>query len=110
LHPHLDQLPAQVSGTVYTRALWARELLKEPELILAVISGALATPPGAQMLLPVLTAYLARYGAAALLLGESLAPYYPLGHRLLTLEAGQLLKNPVLAHRTRPLTAYLPLV
>ena len=110
LQAHLDQFPAQVSAAVYARAVWARELLKEPELILAAISGALATAAGATMLLAVLKDYLARYRAAAILLGESLEPYYPLGHRLLRLEAGQLLKMPILEHRARPLTAYLPLV
>jgi ABC-type ATPase involved in cell division len=110
LQAHLDQFPAQVSAALYTRALWARELLKGPELILAAISGVLATAAGAQMLLRALTAYLARNGAAALLLGESLEPFYPIGHRLLRLEAGQLLKIPILEHRARPLTAYLPLL
>jgi ABC-type lipoprotein export system ATPase subunit len=110
LTAHLDQFPAQVSAAVYARAVWARELVKGPELILAGIEGTLATATGAEMLLPVLTAYLARYGAAALFLGESLEPYYPLGHRLLRLEAGQLLKQPIMEHRARPLTAYLPLV
>jgi len=110
LQAHLDQFPTQVSGEVYTRAVWARELLKKPELILAAISGVLATTAGAQMLLMVLKAYLARHGAAVVLLGESLEPYYPLGHRLLRLEAGQLLAMPGLEQQARPLTAYLALV
>jgi ABC-type lipoprotein export system ATPase subunit len=110
LEAHLDQLPARVSAAVYTRAVWARELIKGPELILAAISGGLGSAAGAQMLVPVLKAYLARNGAAAVLLGESLEPYYSLGHRLLRLEAGELLKNPLLEHRARPLTAFLPLV
>jgi ABC-type lipoprotein export system ATPase subunit len=110
LQAHLDQYPAQVSAAVYTRAVWARELLKEPELILAAISGVLATAAGAQILLTVLKAYLARYAAAVVLLGETLEPYYPLGHRLLRLEGGQLLEKPALEHRARPLTAFLPLV
>ena len=109
LQAHLDQFPAQVSAGVYARALWARELLKGPELILATISGDLAAA-GAPMLLTVLQDYLSLYGAAAVLVGESLEPYYPLGQRLLRLEAGQLLTMPTLEHRARPLTAYLPLV
>lgn len=107
LQAHLDQFPAQVSAAVYARAIWARELLKEPELILAAISGDSA---GAALLVAVLRDYLARYGAAAIILGESLEPFYPLGHRLLRLESGQLLKMPILEHRARPLTAFLPLV
>jgi ABC-type lipoprotein export system ATPase subunit len=109
LQAHLEQFPTQVSAAVSTRALWARELLKKPELILATISGSLAGAR-AEMLLTVLKNYLSRYRAAALLVGESLEPFYPLGHRLLHLEAGHLLKNPILEHRARPLTAYLPLV
>jgi predicted ABC-type transport system involved in lysophospholipase L1 biosynthesis ATPase subunit len=110
LQPHLTHYPTQVSAAIYDRALWARELIKEPELILAVISGDLATTAGVAMLVTVLGEYLARYGAAALLLGESLEPFYPLGHRLFLLESGQLRKRTILEHRARPLTAYLPLV
>ena len=86
------------------------ELVKGPELILAVISGDLATTAGAARLANVLRIYLARYGAAALLLGESLEAFYPLGHRLFLLETGQLRQQATLEHRARPLTGYLPLV
>ncbi|MFA4901371.1 MAG: hypothetical protein WC600_01370 [Desulfobaccales bacterium] len=108
LHAHLDQFPTQVSAAVYARAVWARELLKGPELILAAISGDSAT--AAAMLVAVLRDYLATNGIAAIVLGEALESFYPLGHRLLRLESGQLLKMPLLEHRARPLTAYLPLV
>ena len=110
LQAHLTQYPPQVSPAIYARAVWARELVKGPELILAVISGDLATTAGAAMLANVLQDYLARYGAAALLLGESLEAFYPLGHRLFMLESGRLRKQTTLEHRARPLTAYLPLV
>ena len=110
LEAHLARFPRQVSAAVYGRAVWARELVKGPELILAVISGEFATTAGAAMLATVLREYRARYGAAVLLLGESLEAFYPLGHRLLFLEAGQLRKQTILEHRARPLTAYLPLV
>ena len=39
LQAHLTQYPPQVSAAIYDRAVWARELVKGPELILAVISG-----------------------------------------------------------------------
>jgi predicted ABC-type transport system involved in lysophospholipase L1 biosynthesis ATPase subunit len=110
LKPYLNHYPTQVSPAIYARAVWARELVKGPELILAAISGDLATTAGAAMLADVLRQYLARYGAAALLLGESLEAYYPLGHRLFVLESGQLHLQTILEHRARPLTAYLPLV
>lgn len=110
LKAYLNHYPTQVSAAIYARAVWARELVKGPELILAVISGDLATTAGAAMLADVLRQYLARYAAAALLLGESLEAYYPLGHRLFVLESGQLRLRTILEHRARPLTAYLPLV
>lgn len=110
LKAYLNHYPTQVSPAIYARAVWARELVKGPELILAVISGDLATTAGAAMLADVLRQYLARYAAAALLLGESLEAYYPLGHRLFVLESGQLRLRTILEHRARPLTAYLPLV
>ena len=95
---------------LYARALWARELLKGPDLILAVIAGPLDTPPGAALLSAVLAEYLAGAGAAAVLVGESLEAFYPLGRRLLRLESGQFLKPALLEHRPHPLTDYLPLV
>jgi ABC-type ATPase involved in cell division len=110
LEAHLTQHPPQVSDAIYARAVWARELVKGPELILAEISGEFATTAGAAMLAIVLREYRTRYGAAVLLLGESLEAFYPLGHRLLLLEVGQLHKQTILEHRARPLTAYLPLV
>jgi ABC-type lipoprotein export system ATPase subunit len=110
LEAHLTQNPTQVSRVIYGRAVWARELIKGPELILAAISGEFATTAGAAMLANVLREYRTRYGAAALLLGDSLEAFYPLGHRLLLLENRQLQKQTILEHRARPLTAYLPLV
>ncbi len=110
LRAHLNRYPAQVPAALYARAVWARELVKEPELILAVISGESSTPVGTTLLVTVLQDYLARHGGAALLAGESLQPFYSLGHRLLVLEAGELRKQPLLEHRARPLTAYLALV
>ena len=38
LQAHLTHYPTQVSAAIYARALWARELVKGPELILAVIA------------------------------------------------------------------------
>jgi cell division transport system ATP-binding protein len=110
LRPYLDRYPAQVSAAVYARAVWARELVKEPELILAMIPAGLAATGEGAMPAPLLRAYLATHGAAAVLLGESLEAFHPLGHRLFRLEAGQLRQQPLLERRPRPLTAYLPLV
>jgi ABC-type lipoprotein export system ATPase subunit len=109
LSSHLSRLPAQVSATLYARAAWARELVKGPELIVAVFSHNLPITE-AERLVAVLGDYRARYGAAALLLGGSLETFYPLGHRLLRLEARQLQARPLPEYRARPLAAYLPLV
>jgi predicted ABC-type transport system involved in lysophospholipase L1 biosynthesis ATPase subunit len=110
LSAHLTRYPTQVSPAVYARAVWARELVKEPELILVVAAGELATVAGAAWLAQVLGDYQDNYGAAMVLWGGSLEPFYPLGHRLFRLEAGQLQERPLLEQRPRPLTAYLPLV
>jgi ABC-type ATPase involved in cell division len=110
LQGHLTRYPPQVSPATYARAVWARELVKEPELILAVISGDFATATGAAMLAKVLQQHRVRYGSAALLLGESLEAFYPLGNRLFMLESGRLRKQATLEQRARPLTSYLPLV
>jgi predicted ABC-type transport system involved in lysophospholipase L1 biosynthesis ATPase subunit len=110
LQAHLDRYPAQVSPAVYARALWARELVKGPDLVLAEIYGEFTFMEPAARLVLVLRDYLARYGAAALLLGESLEAFYPLGHRLLELEAGTLRQRLLLEHQARPLTTFLPLV
>jgi ABC-type methionine transport system ATPase subunit len=106
----LDRFPAQVSAALYARALWARELLKGPDLILGVISAELSTPAEAAGLMTVLKDYLAARAVAVVLVGRSLEAFYPLGHRLLVLESGQIRKSPLLERRARPLTAYLPLV
>lgn len=107
LTAHLNQFPTQVSAAIYSRAIWARELFKEPELILAAISQESA---GTALLVEVIQDYLSRFRAAVIVLGESLDSFYPLGQRLLRLEAGQLLLMPALEQRARPLSAYLPLV
>ncbi len=110
LEAHLSRYPPQVSPLIYARAVWARELCKEPELILAVIAGPRRTLVAADRLAAMLRDYLALTSAAVLLLGESLEPFYPLGHRLLRLEAGQLREQPLLRYQPRPLSSYLPLV
>jgi ABC-type phosphonate transport system ATPase subunit len=109
LHPYLDRFPAQAPGVLYARAVWARELIKGPELILVALAGDQDAGEAA-LLAAVLRDYLDGFRAAALILGESLEPFYSLGQRLLILEAERLLKRPLLEHRARPLASYLPLV
>jgi len=110
LEAHLSRFPDQVSAALYARTVWARELVKGPDLILVMVSGQLTRTAEADLLEGALGDYVERYGVAALLVGESLKSFYSLGHRLLWLEAGRLHKRPLLEPRARPLTAYLPLV
>jgi hypothetical protein len=84
--------------------------VKEPELILVVVAGEAASAAGAAALAEVLGDYLEHNGAAMVMWGESLEPFYPLGHRLFRLEAGHMKEQPLLEPRPRPLTAFLPLV
>jgi ABC-type transporter Mla maintaining outer membrane lipid asymmetry ATPase subunit MlaF len=107
--PYLDSYPPEVPPAIYTRALWARDLLQGPELIMAVITPDFATPEIGALLNRIIRDYRARYGAAVLLLGWSLAAFYSLGHRLFWLEEGELRPRPLLQHQARPLASYLPL-
>ena len=75
--PISTEHPPQVSAAVYARAVWARELVKGPELILAVVSGDLATTAGAAMLANVLREYRSRYGAAACCWASPWKPFTP---------------------------------
>jgi ABC-type ATPase involved in cell division len=110
LKPYLPLMPDEVDEEVCFRALWARELIKQPELIVAVLGEAWEphTPPQEGILL--LKDYLARRGGAALLLGQALQDFHPLASRLLRQEAGGLLPQPLSEHQGRPLTDFLPLV
>ena len=110
LQPFLALWPQDVAEEVYVRALWARELIKEPELIVAVLDGAwepLAAPSQGILLLQ---DYLAHRRGAALLLGQSLQDFHPLASRLLRRESGRLISHPLSDHPGRPLTDFLPLV
>ena len=102
LQAHLDQYPPQVSAAVYARAVWARELVKGPELILAVISGDLATTAGAAMLASVLRDYPAGTGPPSCCWASPWKPFTPWGIGSSCLESGQLRKRPILEHRARP--------
>jgi ABC-type ATPase involved in cell division len=110
LAPFLSFLPPDVDIQVYIRALWARELIKMPELIVAVRNEAWEpfSVPNEGIL--VLQDYLAHQGAAALLLGRSHEQFHHLASRLLRFESGRLIPQPLEEHQGRPLTDYLPLV
>jgi ABC-type ATPase involved in cell division len=110
LQPFLPFLPHEVGEEVCIRALWARELIKQPELILAVLDEPWdpQAPPDQGILL--LQDYLANRGGAALLLGRSLQNFHPLASRLLRWESGRLIPHPLSEPQGRPLTDFLPLI
>jgi len=110
LMPYLPLLPQEVDEDVQLLALWARELIKQPELIVAVLGEAwepLETPSQG---VSYLQDYLVRRGGAALILGQSLEDFYHLASRLLRWETGRLIPQPLSEHQGRPLTDFLPLV
>jgi ABC-type ATPase involved in cell division len=110
LQPFLSLMPQEVEIEVYIRALWARELIKMPELIVAVRDEAWEpfSLPSEGIL--VLQDYLAHRGGAALLLGRSHEHFHHLAGRLLRYESGCLIPQPLKEPQGRPLTDYLPLV
>lgn len=88
LRPYLKRLPAYLPPHLYWRAVWARELAKGPELVLACLDGPGWTPVNRGALQEALRVYIARQEGAALLAGPDLTPLYHLGHRLLRPESG----------------------
>lgn len=110
LEPFLSRYPSEISQAVYIRALWARELVKLPELILAIVEESPGTAGTQKMILTVLEEYLDRQGVSVILAGHSLAAFHHLAHRILKLEAGRIRERKLLERGGRPLIAYLPLV
>lgn len=110
LEPYLLQFPPQVPDDIYFRALWAREMVKSPALILAVVAEPLEILATQKIILTLLHDFLERKGGAILLVGRSLQAFYPLAHRVLKVEAGRLVDRHQVAARVRPLVNFLPLV
>jgi len=110
LRPFLSLLPQDVEIKVYILALWARELIKQPELIVAVRNETWETFSVPNEGILVLQDYLAHQGGAALVLGRSHENFYHLASRLLRFESGRLVPHPLEEHQGRPLTDFLPLV
>ncbi len=110
LQPFLSFLPHEVEEEVYVRALWAREFIKQPDLIVAVLGEAWEPYDPPEQGLLFLKDYLTDRQGAALLLGQSLDRFHPLASRLLRWDAGRLLPQPLSEHRGRPLTDFLPLL
>jgi ABC-type ATPase involved in cell division len=110
LQPFLSLMPHQVEIKVYIKAIWARELIKQPELIVAVRDEAWEPFSAPNEGILFLQDYLANRRSAALLLGRSLENFHFLASRLLRWEAGRLFPQPLSGRQGRPLTDFLPLV
>jgi ABC-type ATPase involved in cell division len=110
LTPYLSRMPHEVEIKVYIKAIWARELIKQPELVVAVRDEAWEpfSVPNEGIL--VLQEYLASRQGAALLMGRSMENFHPLASRLLRWEAGRLSPQPLPGRQGRPLTDFLPLI
>ncbi len=110
LGPYLSRFPPQVPEAVYFRTLWARELVKGPELILAALEGPLRAAETYKMIFPWLKNYLEEQDRAAIIMGRSLKRFHAIAHRLLKLQARNLVESRFLEQKEPPLTAFLPLV
>lgn len=86
--PYLNRLPGQLPPEVYWRGLWARELAKGPELVLACLDGPGWTAKNRPILQEALKSFIAKNEGAVLLGGPDLTPFYHLAHRLLRPAAG----------------------
>ena len=110
LEPFLSRPPSEISQAAYTRALWARELVKLPELILAIVEESPGTAETQRMILSLLEEYLDKQDVSVILAGHSLRAFHHLAHRILKLEPGRIWERQLLERGGRPLIAYLPLV
>ncbi len=110
LEPLLSRYPSELSQAAYVRGLWARELVKLPELILGIVEESSATAKTQDMILTLLEAYLDKQSVSVMLAGHTLSAFHHLAQRILKLEAGQIRERRLLERGGRPLVAYLPLV
>ncbi len=110
LGPFLDRRPDHVSPDIYWRAIWARELAKGPELILACLDGPGFSAANQAILVKVLKKYLAAWRVAFLLGGPELTPFYPLAHRLLRPTAQGFAEMPLLKRWEISPVHFFPLV
>jgi ABC-type ATPase involved in cell division len=110
LRPFLDWRPAQLPPYIYWRGIWVRELVKEPELVLACLEGPGWMIRNRDILQEVLEAYLAKGQGAFLLGGQDLGSFYPLAHRLLHPVAGSFIETHLLHNREKSPVTFFPLV
>jgi ABC-type ATPase involved in cell division len=110
LQPYLHRLPAHLPPNIYWLGIWARELVKGPELVLACLEGPGWMKRNQEVLQGVLEAQIARNQGAFLLAGRDLGAFYPRAHRVLRPVAGSFSENLLLQTRERSPVAFFPLI
>ncbi len=110
LTPYLNSFPRELPPRQYQLALWARELVKEPRLILGVLAGR-EDPHGAPALIPVLLPILEEYHqqrrGAILLAGPWLEVAYPCADHLIQAQGPAWEEHPLPRRHGHPLSAHL---
>ena len=112
LTEYLSRYPGELPVRQYHLALWARELIKQPHLILGVLSGQAEqcdSPDVAGYLLPWLKEYHTNRRGAVLLGGPFLESAHQVADRRLDCRGGRWQEQPLGGRDSRPLIAYLDL-
>lgn len=113
LSPYLSSYPRDLPPRQYQLALWARELVKEPRLILGVLAGREAphgAPALAPVLLPILEEYHRQRRGAILLAGPWLEVAYPLADRLIQAQGPAWQEYALPRRHGHPLPSYLRVI
>jgi ABC-type glutathione transport system ATPase component len=113
LSEYLSRFPRELPTRQYHLALWARELIKQPHLILGVMAGQ-EEPFGAPSLLPHLVPlfddYRSQRRGAIVLAGPFLEPVHPVADRMLFCQGDHWREQPLPGRRDQPLLNYLNLI
>jgi ABC-type lipoprotein export system ATPase subunit len=112
LMDYLTSYPGELPQRQYHLALWARELIKEPRLILGVLAGQAEQGDASEVvehLFPWLTEYHNRRQGAVLLAGPALEFAYRVADRRLECREGRWREQALPGRDNQPLLGYLKL-
>ena len=109
LKPFIQWYPAHLPPNIYWLGIWARELVKMPELVLACLDGPGWLRRNQGVLREILEDWLATNQGAFLLAGRDLSTFYPLAHRLLRPSAGSLSETQLHQSREKSPVTFFPL-
>ncbi len=112
LTEYLPRYPGELPVRQYQLALWARELIKQPRLILGVLAGQAEqceAPDLAKYLVPWLEEYHNNRRGAVLLAGPWLEFVHHVADRTLNCRDGRWQEQPLPGRDNHPLLAYLDL-